>query len=275
MLGTCRTEYMSPHLVSVRVNEKAAAAAAAGITPAATGPEGAPPEDNKKIAYLLDAQTVRRQTLAALCPRPRPHPTPRLPACQIRILDLVSGATSATVNHDSRVDWLELNSRGSLLLFRDKRRRLHLYDVARQQRSTLLSYCNYAQWVPDSDVVVAQRRSQLCVWYNIRAPEKMTSYDIKGDVEDIERGNGKTEVIVDEGITTASYMLDEGLIAFSEGGRGGGGCMLDDGTGTRLCELGGGLRLRGITRAPPHALQALRSTMGTWGEPSRSWRGSS
>ena len=126
------------------------------------------------------------------------------------------GATSATVNHDSRVDWLELNSRGSLLLFRDKRRRLHLYDVARQQRSTLLSYCNYAQWVPDSDVVVAQRRSQLCVWYNIRSPEKMTSYDIKGDVEDIERGNGKTEVIVDEGITTASYMLDEGLIAFSE-----------------------------------------------------------
>jgi intraflagellar transport protein 172 len=44
---------------------------------------------------------------------------------------------------------------------------------------------------------------------------QMTSYDIKGDVEDIERGNGKTEVIVDEGITTASYMLDEGLIAFS------------------------------------------------------------
>jgi len=43
---------------------------------------------------------------------------------------------------------------------------------------------------------------------------------VKGDVEDIERGNGKTEVIVDEGITTASYMLDEGLIAFSEG-RGG------------------------------------------------------
>ena len=192
-------------------------------------------------------------------PRTRPLPAPSLslptssppplpPPPQIRILDLVTNATSATVSHDSRVDWLELNSRGSLLLFRDKRRRLHLYDVARQQRSTLLSYCNYAQWVPDSDVVVAQRRAQLCVWYNIRAPEKMTSYDsawgaprmgavrglrapqpplllllppppvraVKGDVEDIERGNGKTEVIVDEGITTASYMLDEGLIAFSE-----------------------------------------------------------
>ena len=50
---------MSPHLVSVRVNEKAAAAAAAGIAPPPPGPDGAAPEDNKKIAYLLDAQTVR------------------------------------------------------------------------------------------------------------------------------------------------------------------------------------------------------------------------
>jgi intraflagellar transport protein 172 len=70
----------------------------------------------------------------------------------------------------------------SLLLFRDKRRRLHLYDIARQTRTTLLPYCSYAQvrctgttmllcdellvllllqWVPGSDVVVAQRRNQV------------------------------------------------------------------------------------------------------------------
>ena len=57
--------------------------------------------DNKRIAYLLDVQTVR-------------------------VLDLTTGVTVATVNHDSKIDWLELNARADLLLFRDKRRQLHL-----------------------------------------------------------------------------------------------------------------------------------------------------
>lgn len=113
-----------------------------------------------------------------------------------------------------QIDWLELNGRGTIVLFRDRRRRLHLYDVIKQTRSSLLNYCNYVQWVPQSDVVVAQNRNMLCVWYNIFAPDKVTSYTIKGDVEEIERAEGRTEVIVDEGIHHASYMLDEGLIAF-------------------------------------------------------------
>jgi len=183
LLGSCRTEYMNPHLISVRINER---------PPPRTDDDlrfGPSTDDNKKIAYLLDVQTIR-------------------------VLDLVTGITCATVNHDARVDWLELNGRGTLVLFRDKRRKLHLYDIQRQERSTLLNYCNYVQWVPMSDVVVAQNRNNLCVWYNIHAPDKVTTYQIKGDVEEIERSGGKTEVVVDEGINTASYLLDEGLIGF-------------------------------------------------------------
>ena len=37
----------------------------------------------------------------------------------------------------------------------------------------------------------------------------------------MERANGKTEVLVDEGVTTVSYTLDEGLIEF--------GTAIDDG----------------------------------------------
>ena len=77
-------------------------------------------------------------------------------------------------------DWLELNARADLLLFRDKRRQLHLYDCHKQARTTLLSYCNYVQWVPESDVVVGQNRDNLNVWYNIDQPEKVTVYPIKG-----------------------------------------------------------------------------------------------
>jgi intraflagellar transport protein 172 len=112
------------------------------------------------------------------------------------------------------VDWLELNCRATKLIFRDKRRQLHLYDIHEQQRTTLLNFCSYVQWVPNSDVVVAQNRGNLCVWYSIDAPERVTIFNIKGDVEDIERNNGRTEVVVDEGVNTVSYALDESLIEF-------------------------------------------------------------
>ena len=39
-------------------------------------------------------------------------------------------------------------------------------------------------------------------------------YQIKGDVDTIERNEGKTEVLVDDGANTVSYNLDEALIEF-------------------------------------------------------------
>ena len=36
----------------------------------------------------------------------------------------------------------------------------------------------------------------------------------QGEIEDIERADGKTEVVVDEGVNTVTYTLDEGLIEF-------------------------------------------------------------
>mmetsp|Transcript_29270 Transcript_29270/g.93818 ORF Transcript_29270/g.93818 Transcript_29270/m.93818 type:complete len:1764 (-) Transcript_29270:152-5443(-) len=186
ILGSVRTDHISGHLLSVRINERPPRPPADG--PA--GPRGGSGEgqENKKIAYLLDLQT--------LC-----------------VKDLVTQA-STTISHDSKIDWLELNGRGNLLLFRDKRRQLHLYDIDLQSRSTLLNYCTYVQWVPESDVVVAQSRGSLNVWYNIYAPDQVTVHQIRGDVEEIERGGGRTEVIVDEGISQASYLLDEPLIDF-------------------------------------------------------------
>lgn len=49
----------------------------------------------------------------------------------------------------------------------------------------------------------------------------MTTHEIKGEVYEIERLNGCTEVIVNEGYREASYVLDEALIRF--------GGALDDG----------------------------------------------
>lgn len=43
----------------------------------------------------------------------------------------------------------------------------------------------------------------------------------QGDIVDLERADGKTDVIVTEGVNTVSYTLDEGLIEF--------GTAVDDG----------------------------------------------
>ena len=54
-----------------------------------------------------------------------------------------------------------------------------MYDISTGTKSTVLNYCSYVQWVPDSDVVVAQNRNNLCIWYNIDAPERVTMFEIK------------------------------------------------------------------------------------------------
>ena len=181
VLGTCRTSHTAPNLLSVSVNESRADL-------------GRP--ENKKIAYLVDLQTVR-------------------------IMDLGGGEGGAgmtdvaTINHVSKIDWLSLNLRATHLLFRDKKRQLHLFDIKNQQRHTLLNYCSYVNWVPSSDVVVAQNRGNLCVWYSVESPDRVCNIPIKGEVDDIERRGGKTEVLVDEGVNVRSYLLDEELIMFN------------------------------------------------------------
>eukprot|EP00428_Durinskia_dybowskii_P082899 CAMPEP_0170448638 /NCGR_PEP_ID=MMETSP0117_2-20130122/50820_1 /TAXON_ID=400756 /ORGANISM="Durinskia baltica, Strain CSIRO CS-38" /LENGTH=224 /DNA_ID=CAMNT_0010709831 /DNA_START=38 /DNA_END=710 /DNA_ORIENTATION=+ len=143
VLGSVRTSFTSSHVLSLRINERALRVADGDQIYGGVGAN----QDNKKVAFLLDAQTI----------------------C---VKDLVT-QSSITVAHDSKIDWLELNGRANLLLFRDKRRYLHLYNTEHQARSQLL-----------------------------------------GDIEEIERSEGRTEVIVDEGISQAVYPLDESLIDF-------------------------------------------------------------
>ena len=49
----------------------------------------------------------------------------------------------------------------------------------------------------------------------------LNTFPLQGDIVDLERADGKTEVVVNEGVTTISYTLDEGLIEF--------GTAVDDG----------------------------------------------
>ena len=79
-------------------------------------------------------------------------------------MDITNSFNIATLAHDTKIDWLELSAKANRILFRDKKRRLFLYDIQTQKRITLLSMCSFVQWVPNSDVAVAQNRNNLCIW---------------------------------------------------------------------------------------------------------------
>ena len=101
ILGTCRTEHLSPSMISARLSYTKN-------------------KPTKTIAYLLDIQTIAVQ-------------------------DLITSVNIANISHDSKIDFIELNPSGTKLIFRDKRRLLHLFNISSQQRFTLLNFCNYAQ----------------------------------------------------------------------------------------------------------------------------------
>ena len=182
ILGYCPTEYINSNLISCRLNY--------------AGAQLGKNQTLKIIAYLIDLNTIYVQDMAA----------------QQNI---------ATINHDSKIDFLELNKNGNKLIFRDRKRHLYLYYIFEKKKVTLLNFCGFVQWVPNSEVLVAQERKNVCVWYNVDDPDKMKIIPVKGDVEEIRRKEGKTEVIVEEAGAgnnygnTQTYLLDDGLIAFS------------------------------------------------------------
>ena len=208
ILGSVRTEFMNPHLISVRINER----------------KQRNVEESKRLAYLLDLKTIALE-------------------------DLVFGYNLGQISHDSKIDWIELNETGKKILFRDKRSRLNLMDVDTMEKTTILNYSTFVQWVPNSDVIVSQSRDNMCVWYNIDAPERVTMLAIKGDIVDVVREEGKTEVVVQEGQQQFSYELDEGLIEF--------GTAIDDGDFNRAITFLESLEMTSETEAMWRTLAKL------------------
>lgn len=132
----------------------------------------------------------------------------------ISVMDLISQSIIVQINHDSKIDWIELSETAHKLLFRDKKMRLILVDVATSKKQTLLGKASFVQWVIGSDVAVAQSDSNLAVWYNIDLPEHVTIMNVRGDVFDVVREEGRTEVHTREGPAEHVYQLDEGLVEF-------------------------------------------------------------
>lgn len=105
----------------------------------------------------------------------------------ICVVDLISQMIIGQVNHETKIDWIELSETAHKLLFRDKKMRLILIDIYTGKKQTLLNNISFVQWVPQSDVVVAQSNNNLAIWYNIDLPEHLTLMPIRGEVLEVIR----------------------------------------------------------------------------------------
>ncbi|OUC47010.1 putative WD domain, G-beta repeat protein, partial [Trichinella nativa] len=133
----------------------------------------------------------------------------------IVVVDLLTKTQIANIIHDSKIDWLELNETCKFLIWRDRRARLYLYDFKKRTQVNLLNSCAFVQWVPGSDVIVAQALQNLCVWYDVTATLNPKMEPIKGEIVQIYRHEGKTNVVVELGNEVNYYPLDENLIEFT------------------------------------------------------------
>ena len=140
----------------------------------------------KFLAYLLDLRT----------------------AC---ILDLTTNVQQCVWNHEEKLQWIELNETGKKMLFRDKLQRLYLLDIVSQESQMILNVCSFVEWVPGSDVIVAQSNEKMYVWYDLLKP---VTHEIPGRIEasGIERKNGSTRVIFSN--NKYDLTLDEALLEF-------------------------------------------------------------
>ena len=144
----------------------------------------------KILAYLVDAKTVN-------------------------IIDCATQVSIGNIKVNNKIDWLELNVAGSMLLFRDSKRSLFLYNIVTGQTSGLINLCSYAQWVPQANVIVCQTRNNMYVYYSPSSPEDCFTDEIQGDIVDIVRNGTKTTVTIQNGQNVINYPLDGTYIAFS------------------------------------------------------------
>ena len=146
--------------------------------------------DSKILSYLVDSKTVR-------------------------IIDVETQMVIGTVQVQNKIDWLELNVSGTMLLFRDSKRSLYLYNLVTRELNGLLNLCSYAQWVPEANVIVAQSKKSLYVYYSPSSPDEVRVSEIEGDVVDIQRSGTKTTVSIQNAGVTTQFPLDGSFIAFS------------------------------------------------------------
>ena len=198
IMGYFRTEYCHPNLISARLCNKAGT-------------------NIKLIAYLIDPNTIY-------------------------IHDLITQNIIISYNNDCKIEYLEFGKSGNKLIFRDSSRKLNLLLIKNNANEntpnlniksnesyksiTILNLCSFVQWVPNTEILVAQSRQDLFVWYNLDNYQNPQVKQINGTIDSIAKKKGKIEIYINDennnddtssvnGGNNYKIYLDENLVNLS------------------------------------------------------------
>ena len=198
IIGYFRTEYCHPNLISARLFNKAN-------------------ESIKLIAYLIDPNTIY-------------------------IHDLITQSIIINYTNDSKIEYVEFGKSGNKLIFRDSSKKLNLLllknnsnennnntnlnNNAPYKSITILNLCSFVQWVPNTEILVAQSHQDLFIWYNLDNYQNPQVKPINGIIDSIIKNKGKIEIYINDdpnndentsvnGGNNYKIYLDENLVNLS------------------------------------------------------------
>lgn len=198
IIGYFRTEYCHPNLISARLFKK-------------------PNKSIKLIAYLIDPNTIY-------------------------IHDLITQSIIINYTNEYKIEYLEFGKSGNKLIFRDSSKKLNLLllknnaneNIANSSTNnnepyksiTILNLCSFVQWVPNTEILVAQSHQDLFIWYNLDNYQNPQVKPINGIIDSISKNKGKIEIYINDdpnndentsvnGGNNYKIFLDENLVNLS------------------------------------------------------------
>ena len=197
IIGYFRTEYCHPNLISARLFNKGN-------------------KSIKLIAYLIDPNTIY-------------------------IHDLLSQSIIINYTNESKIEYLEFGKSGNKLIFRDTSKKLNLLLLKNNitenvnfignnnepyKNITILNLCSFVQWVPNTEILVAQSHQDLFIWYNLDNYQNPQVKPINGIIDSIAKNKGKIEIYINDdpngdentsinGGNNYKIYLDENLVNLS------------------------------------------------------------
>lgn len=169
IIGYFKTEYCHPNLISARLFTKAN-------------------KSIKLIAYLIDPNTIY-------------------------IHDLLTQSIIINYTNDCKIEYLEFGKSGNKLIFRDSSKKLNLLLLKKNTNEnitsninnnepyksiTILNLCSFVQWVPNTEILVAQSHQDLFIWYNLDNYQNPQVKPINGVIDSIAKNKGKIEIYIND-----------------------------------------------------------------------------
>lgn len=115
----------------------------------------------------------------------------------IMVVDLKSNLSELNYRHQEAINWVKFSYTGYYLLFEDSLSRLYLIDLTsidddnnnnnnnhnpdktgyKMSITLLVDRCEFASWFERTDILVAQSKHRIFIWYNIREMNDRVCYD--------------------------------------------------------------------------------------------------